>query len=356
MPTVSLSIMGVKMSKPEITYADLDIALFKSSSAAEQVYYVYYDGDREVAKFDSAEKGKKWIEEIEAFGADFTYGFEGEVEDLTREVEYVDKGVEEGYKTFDNILKDYIEIANTPKFVGYVSKSSGSEVFRNKIATIKKYKGSRAGRKPIHLEAVRKYALSKPNIKQCNSKIELDGELWDIEVDDQCQALAQRAGSKGQLLSLDKDMMTSVGCWLLSPNYFDDAVYSDPKSVGLIEKSGDNLVGYGYLFLLGMMITGDTVDAITGVPRGGKAKALEVLTPFNNKPLDRLPEAFAEVAKLYKKAYGEEHTYKHWETKEEIKRSWKDMMIEQGKLLYMLRGKTDSFEKSVMKYFDEDLV
>lgn len=337
--------------KPIITYADADIAIFKAAASGEQIQYIYSDGDKEVASFTSAEDGKKWLSEVEVMGVDFEYGYEGDPSSLTRTIDYTDLGVEKSYEVFDKILEDYKKMANTPEFVGYVSKSTGAEVFRNKIATIKKYKGSRASRKPLHLEAVRKYALSKPEIKQASGKVVMDGVKYDIETDDQVAALAQYKGELGQLLSFDKDSMISVGCWILSPNYLEDPTYADPTLTGVVEEVGGSLRGFGHLFLLGMMITGDTADAITGVPKGGKKKALEVLSPFNNKPISKLPDAFEEVAKLYKKAYGDSYTYKHWETGEDITRNWYEMMIEQGKLLYMLRGKNDSFEKSVLKYY-----
>ena len=342
------------IKKPEITYADMDIALFTASSSAEKIQYIYWEGDKEIARFDSADAGKKWIQEVETFGVDFTFNYEGDVSNLVRTVEYIDLGVEKALETFDHILEDYKKSANTPNFIGYVSKSTGAQVFRNKVATLKKYKGSRASRKPVHLEAVRQHALSKPDIKQATGQVEIDGVKMDIECDDQVQALAQRKGMKGQLMSFDKDMMTAVGCWLISPNYLEEPIYSDPESIGELVKSGENLTGFGHLFLLSMMITGDTVDAITGVPKAGKAKALEALTPFNNKPISFLPEALREVAKLYKKAYGDSYTYKHWETGESITRSWYEMMLEQAELLYMRRSKTDSAEKSILKYLKKE--
>lgn len=330
--------------RPEVTYADLDIALFKASSSAEKIQYIYYDNGKEVARFDSADTGKKWLEEVEVFGVDFNFGFEGDITTLTREVDYIDLGAEKGFEILDHILEDYKKEADTPIFKGYISAATGAEVFRHKVATLKKYKGARAGRKPTHLEAVRDYALSKSFIKQVPSY---------LECDDYVQAYAQKKGETGQLLSLDKDALTAVGCWVLNTNYFDEAIFSDPETLGFIEKSGDNVRGVGYLFLLGQMVMGDTADSVTGVPKAGKAKALEVLTPFNNKPVSELPDALLEVAKLYKKAYGDNHTYKHWETGESITRGWYEMMLEQGQLLWMLKSSKDNVEKSVLKYLDK---
>lgn len=333
--------------KPVVTYADLDIALFKASSSAEKIQYIYYDNDKEVARFDSADAGKKWVEEVETFSVDFQFGFEGDTENLTREVEYIDLGAEKGYEVLDHILEEYQKEAGTPVFNGYISAATGAEVFRHKVATLKKYKGTRAGRKPLHLEAVREYALTKSFIKQVPSY---------LECDDYVQAYAQKKGETGQLLSLDKDSLTAVGCWVLNTNYFDEAIFSDPNTLGFIEKSGDNVRGIGYLFFMGQQIFGDTSDSVTGVPKAGKAKALEVLKPFNNSPVNKLPEALLEVAKLYKKAYGDRHTYKHWETGESITRGWYEMMLEQSQLLYMLKGSKDSVEKSILKYLDKDAV
>lgn len=346
--------------KPEVTYADLDIALFISSSSAEQVQYVYYDNGKEVARFDSADAGKKWIESSkevkdfhDSFDLDFLFGLDsieayaGDTENLTREVEYLDLGVDKAYETFDRIIEDYKKTANTPVFKGYVSASTGSEVFRHKIATVKKYKGGRAGRKPIYLEAVRQYAIEHHGFKQTRGF---------IETDDITEALATKAGEKGQLLSLDKDSLCCVGCWLLNENYFDEAVYSDPSIVGWLEQSGDKVIGLGRLYLCYMSLVGDTVDNIGGCPKVGKVKAYNLLKDFSHKPISALPEALAVVAKEYKKVYGDSYEYKHWETGEKITRNWYSMMHEQFQLLYMLKSSKDSAEKSVLKYLEKEKI
>lgn len=333
--------------KPEVTYADLDIALFIAASSAEKIQYIYYDNGKEVARFDSADAGKKWLGEVEIFGVDFNFGFEGGIANLTRDVEYIDLGVEKGYETFDRLIDEYKKSADTPAFKGYVSASTGSEVFRHKVATVKQYKGGRSGRKPKYLEDIRSYAINRHGFKQTQGF---------IETDDITQALAQKAGEKGQLLSLDKDSQTTVGCWLLNENYFDEAVFSDPSEVGWLEKSDDKVVGLGRLYLCYMSLVGDTVDAITGVPRVGKAKAYELLKDFSHKPISVLPEALTVVAKEYKKVYGDNYEYKHWDTGKKIARNWYDMMREQMILLYMLKGSKDSVEKSVLKYLDKEEV
>lgn len=334
-------------SKPEVTYADLDIALFISASSAEKIQYIYYDGDKEVARFGSAKAGKDWIEESEMMGCDIEFGFEGDFETLTREVEYIDLGVEKAYEVFDQLIDEYKKSAGTPVFKGYVSASTGAEVFRHKVATIKPYKGGRASRKPVHLEAVREYAINHHGFIQTKGS---------IETDDMTQALAQRADEKGQLLSLDKDSQTCVGCWLLNENYFDKPVFSDPTIVGWLEKSGDHVVGLGNLYLCYMGLVGDVVDAVVGVPRVGKAKAYELLREFSNKPADTLPDALSVVAKEYKKVYGDKHEYKHWKTGEKITRGWYEMMLEQFTLLYMLKGSNDDVEKSILVHLDREKV
>lgn len=341
-----------KPKQPTVAFIDLDSFIFKAASTSEQQKYDYLDKDgKVVATFDSAADAKSWYEEVEAFEVDFTYGYEGDVEDLTRsDVYHEDKGEEYAKKQWESILKQLIKDLpdSVTEWKGFVSNESGKEVFRNDIATVKPYKGNRKDTyRPKHLEYVRSLALNHPNVQ---------GVTGGIEVDDLVQAYAQKAKEDGLLVTIDKDGLTSVGCWVLLYDSMDEPIHSDISTVGKIYRDDKGkMKGCGYLFLLGQAITGDQIDNIQGVPRAGVAKAVELLSPFNDKPKKHLSDAIQVVLDLYKEKYGEIYEYRHCSTGELIQKSYIDVFKEMGSLLYMLRGKGDSFEKSIMKYYKENL-
>ncbi len=336
-------------NKPEIAFMDLDVDLFKACNAGEKIQYTYYDGSTPVANFDSAAAGKAWLEEMEVFGCDPEFGFEGDPATLTRETTYIDLGADRAIDAWDEIYKNNIKmihecVGNPIPCKGYVSPATSAETFRDKLATLIKYK-DRDNRKPAHLEAVRAHALTHPDIR---------ASTVGVECDDEVQARAQAKGERGLLFSQDKDSATCVGCWLLNPNQYDDMVFSDPTKIGFIEWDAKKkkTKGWGMLFLLQQALFGDPVDSVLGVEGIGAKGAYNLLKDFSGKPYDSVHDAIKLVAKQYKERYGEVYKHNHWATGEELTKSWYDVMHENIQLVYMLKGSKDSAEKSVLKYLD----
>jgi hypothetical protein len=313
---------------PTHAYLDLDAVLFSAASAGEQVRYTYYDeNNNEVADFDSAEKGKAWLEGMIMLGIEQEY---------RRETTYEIHEVEKAYKTFDHILQKWIKKSKCDKWVGYVSKNSGTENFRHQIATVAQYKGNRSpdARKPHYLEAVRKYALTHPSIKK---------GVGSVEVDDQVMALAQRKGERGLVLSVDKDVRGIVGSWFLIPDEMEKAQFSRGDIVGEIswDKTAKKAKGCGYLFLLQQAGAGDDTDGYFGCKGLGHAGAVKLLEPFSGKPMSYLPQAVKSISDRYMKVYGKEYKYNHWNTGEEIIATGNDIFIEMLHLAYMKKSTTD---------------
>lgn len=337
--------------KPTKAFIDLDMLLFAAASAGEKVQYDYTDpSGKVVATFDSAEKGKRWLEEFKTFQADFEYNCECEPDELTRsDAYYVDKGVDECYKAFDSKLKTLLDDIKIKDWKGYVSAASGIENFRYSIATLFKYKGGRGkNRKPIHLEATRAYAVKNPNITA--PKIA-------FEVDDLVNAMALRHGEDGMAYAQDKDVAGLSGAWFYCPTNYEEPVYSDPSVVGKLELREDGkVIGWGTLFWLWQCLASDPVDNIKGCNKIGAKKAYEMLLPFSEKPRSELPEALKVVAKAFKKEYGEEYKYKHCYTGEDMLVSWYDVMKENLGLVMMLKDQNDSVEKSILKHLDKEYV
>lgn len=320
-----------KAAKPVTAFLDLDSVLFSAASAAEQVIYIYINNEtgEEEARFEKAKDGKEWLELMSVVD---------DAGDLyRRETEYEYRDVKEAYKAFDKEVERWVKASECQKWTGYVSKNSGLPNFRHQLATLKPYKGSRSDtRKPYYLEHVRKYARKNPNIKTT---------IGAVETDDLVVARAEKLGQRGCVVSVDKDSRQVSGCWMLIIGEQDKPTFSSGKIVGrLRQKSKKKIVGMGYLFLLFQLLKGDSVDGIGGCKGVGDKGALEVLEPFSGKPLSELPNAIAAVCEEYKRVYGDEFKYKHHETKEEITATWKDILYENLRLLWMKRSKDDMAE------------
>lgn len=338
-----------KPKNPTKVFIDLDVILFQAASAGEQVKYDYVNQDGEVvATFDSADKGKSWLEEFKAFSFDFEHGCEDDPETITRlDARYEDKGVEECYKAFDQALKGVLKEIGIDNWNGYVSAASGLENFRYGVATLSKYKGERSKlRKPLYLEETRKYALQNPRIKA--PKIA-------YEIDDYVNAMACKHGEDGMVYALDKDCQGITGAWFYCPTNYDHPIYSDPSIVGKLELRADKkVIGWGTLFWLWQCLASDTADGIKGCKGIGAKKAYNILLPYSEAPREKLPDVLKVVAQTFRKAYGDEYEYKHCYTDEMVKVGWYDVMKENFTLVYMLKGKNDSAEKSILKYLDKE--
>lgn len=320
---------------PEHAYMDLDAPLFAAASAGEQVVYtgVTPEGE-EVARFNSASAYKNWLEISEDFGIDMEFGFTGDLSTLTRQVDYEPKPFEECTKAFDYIIEKWLKKSGCKDWTGYVSKASGEKNFRYDVATVKAYKGGRKeSRKPLHLEALRKYARSNPKIKVPRGP---------YEVDDLVCAQAQKKGWKGCVVGVDKDALQVKNTYVLMPDTMDKPQFSSQKIVGrLYRTDSGKVLGYGTLFALWQAIGGDPVDSIPGCLKVGSVGAYERLREFDGACSTHLAEAVGVVCGTFKRAYGEVYEYEHCTTQETVTATYKELAIEMSKLVYMKKSKAD---------------
>lgn len=323
---------------PEKLVIDGDSILFKSASAGEQVWYVARDENgEEIHRFDSASSYKAWIETCKAFGQDVDYGYEGDIENITRHIEYEIKDVESCYKAFDRTVKEWLLMAGCEDWVMWIGKATGMKNFRYDIATIHPYKKGREGtRKPHYLEEVRRYAAKKPQVKVIKGS---------VEVDDRVVAEAEKLRHKCVLGFVDKDNTQAKGCYQLFVGYSDTPYFVTARSVGEIKLEGKKVWATSYLRVASQLIHGDkTVDGIVGLPSCGPARAYEILKEYDGAHVKHAPEVFYKVAEEYRKVYGDSHTYLHCTTSESITRSWKEMFEENLRLLWMKRHRDDEGE------------
>lgn len=180
--------------------------------------------------------------------------------------------------------------------------------FREQIAVTRKYK-ERKSNKPFHYHNLRAYILQEhsPTI------------AWGMEADDLLAVYQDRLGLTTVICSRDKDLRQVPGMqygWEcgeqpgFGPSLIDE--------IGTLELPKPNkVVGTGLKFFFAQAITGDPVDTIPGLPRGGPALAYKTL-----KDCETEEEMYDAVASLYENKYGEE---------------WEEKLTEQLSLLWMVR-------------------
>lgn len=200
---------------------------------------------------------------------------------------------------------------------------SGTRNFRNDIARAKPYKGNRKQEKPFHYYNVRAYLCSLPNT------VLTDG----IEADD-AMAIAQTDNLNGRffynddpatypftvICTRDKDLRMVPGWhygWEhhLQPEFH--LQYVDDMGWLEFNEAKTKITGTGYLFFCSQLITGDTTDNVPGLPKKGDKAAWDLLKEVVTKE-----EADDVVKKAYQETIGDD---------------WRDYLLEQGRLLWMVR-------------------
>lgn len=313
--------------KPNQAFIDADSLLFKAASVAEDIVYTLKNKNTgEVVKeFGSAKACQQFLELVSVFEYDPEGSYKGVGDDLEREVGYVLHSPEKAYKAFDKLLDEYKAITHCDTNTFYVSKASGLPNFRHKIATLTPYKCNRGGRKPAALEAVRKYAYKHPEVKVPRGQ---------IEVDDRVMAMARKAGAKGLVVAVDKDVLQATGCWVLHVGNHGKPVWSDPKIVGTIDE-GKGGYGLGWLWLLYQCIAGDSADTYKGVEGVGEVGARKLLSKYSGLPVERIIEPVTAVANLYRDVYGDKYNYFNQQTGSFCNTTWRELFIEMLHLAYM---------------------
>ena len=313
-------------------FVDGDLLAFPSASVAEERIYVAKDPyGKVVAEFDGAKAYSAWLQEMEIFGTDMQHGFTGDIEDLTRELEIRPKPFKEAQKAFKRTLDQWLSKCPDGDVTVYLAPMSGSTNFRHDVALRKPYKGNRKdSHKPIHLQALRDWAFSLPYTKRATK----------FETDDIVTGMAHRHGRNGYLVQNEKDGFTCYNCWFLYPDHHNEPVWSDPNTLGYVERNGGKVIGLGRLFLMSQVLTGDVADGYSGLDGVGVSKAVEILSPYNNASVKHLPEVVRMVAQMYRKKYGDSYDYIN-KFGEPATASWFDFYVESVRLAYMLKNRKD---------------
>lgn len=176
---------------------------------------------------------------------------------------------------------------------------NGDTNFRDRVATIKPYKGNRDDKhKPKYYSEIKDYL-----IEHWQAEVSQDQESDDALGIAQCSEHPQWSTV---ICSMDKDMDQIPGYHY---NWVKNSFYSvDPDEADRM--------------LFWQMLVGDTVDNIPGINKIGKARANKILEECHTLDLLR-----STVQKYYQKQYGE---------------LWESAYTEIGTLLYIRRQHGES--------------
>lgn len=198
---------------------------------------------------------------------------------------------------------------------------TGEGNFRIEIAKKKPYKGNRDSlKKPYHYKNIQSY------LKGIYGAKTVEG----MEADDAICIMQTRDGRKRDTIicTRDKDLRQCPGWhfgWELGAQpQFGPFLVDEIGEISLIK---NEVKGWGIKFFYSQLITGDKTDNIPGIPGAGPKAAFEILENTHTKE-----EMEKAVVEAYKEFYGD---------------SWREEMLEQGRLLWMVR-ELDEEGKPVM--------
>ena len=199
--------------------------------------------------------------------------------------------------------------------------------FREAISKKKVYKGTRKGEKPFHFDNLTIYMLDN------YTTIVAEG----LEADDmmsvyQCARLDK---ADTVICSRDKDLRITPGLHFGWPcgkqPQFGPVVIDE---LGYIEVVKGKIKGGGLKFFYSQILTGDTVDNIPGLEGCGPVKAFKLLNECGSEE-----ELFKATSEAYKAKYGED--------------IWRDDMLEQALLVWMVRDIDDDGKPVMWTMYDE---
>lgn len=221
------------------------------------------------------------------------------------------------HQRIDNICN---EVGATQEPVLYLS---GKTNFRNDIATVKPYKGTRVSKKPWHFANLTAYMINVLGAVVCEG----------IEADD--QIAMDHTASEGTTIvcSRDKDLRQLPG-WFYSWELGKQPSFGpiNIERQGTLSLSSDHkkLTGTGLAFFYAQCLIGDTVDNIPGCPGIGPVAAYNELAQHEGDTQAMLES----VLSLYGKAY--DYCDGGW-----FSGLGEEALLEQGRLLWLCRRRNE---------------
>lgn len=199
--------------------------------------------------------------------------------------------------------------------------------FRIDVAKDKPYKGQRKQDKPFHRDNVRAYMLDKYECVVANG----------MEADDLLAVYQTRAAPLTTIIcSRDKDLKMVEGMhftWQCAKQQQWGPAPVD--KLGELQLNGNKLTGTGSKFFYSQVLTGDSTDNYSGLPRCGPKRAFELLEGGQSEH-----HLFKAVSGAYRDKFGDD---------------WRDKMLEQARLAWMVT-ELDSSSQPVMWEINEEWV
>lgn len=208
----------------------------------------------------------------------------------------------------EHTVKAIVSSCNAPgSYFGYLT---GGGNYRDRIATIRPYKGNRKGlEKPVWYDEIRAFLVERMN-----------GEIIDgMEADDKLAIEFYKSPANSVICTIDKDFHQLPGVKIY--NWVKKEIYTVPS-----QQAHRN-------YWL-QVLTGDTTDNIVGIPGIGPRKAEKLLPAGEDKG------QFYDICLAEYKKYYKDDGLKNF--------------IENCKLLYLLRKEDDSWEKYVGRKYNQN--
>lgn len=217
--------------------------------------------------------------------------------------------LEECYETIDKSIENIMSNTNYIPLEIWVEATKDKLIFRKHVAVTRPYKGNRqTNPNVLWLKEAKQYIVEKHGAKVTHN----------YEAEDMVLIRANEVGlDKVIVAAIDKDVYQEA------TNYFN---YYSNETVTL--SKGEALSN-----LYKQILTGDLTDNIVGVHRLGKATAAKLIGKYMEE--DEMAEAVAQV--YAKKGYSYHY------------------LIEQARLVYILRGRQDVYEFPISetRYYEE---
>lgn len=231
------------------------------------------------------------------------------------------------FLTYDKPIHKIVNRRNKQK--GEEVKKSYEPNFRDKVATKKTYKGDRkVDSKPFHFNNLTSYIL---NNYECVFQEGLEAD--DLLCVHQCERIEELDTI---ICTRDKDLRMCPGMhygWACGKQPAFGPKQVDELGEITIVKNNKEVKGTGLKFFYSQLITGDKVDCIPGLPRGGPVLAFDTVDPCEAEE-----EMFNAVLGLYEKRCGE---------------TYREDMLEQAHLLWMVRELHEDGSPVMWRMYDE---
>jgi len=235
-------------------------------------------------------------------------------------------------------MNQIIDETRAESYTGYLT---GKNNFRDLVATLQRYKGSRYDKdgkritpQPIWLKMARLYLQNEWGCLLCEGQ----------EADDALSIHQNKAEHETIISSVDKDLLLNQGLH----HDMTSGVIQKVEGFGEIWMKGSSCKGTGLKFFCAQLLMGDSVDWIKGLPKvtpmmkeefgiarlggcGPKAAFLVI------NPTTTYKDALDRVRKCYFD-FWKDNEYVHWRTGKKYtagKVTAEKQLTEQGQLLWM---------------------